>query len=139
MANQEANEPKGRVYVRQLLSPQNVNLHGSVFGGDLYSLFDCAAYIASKEVYPDYEFVTRSTESAFLAPLYPGDVVTIQGGIEHKKDSSAVTVSLVGIVERLGRYEDKHHAPKDGVVARMTFVMVAVKRDKGEFVKAPIG
>ncbi len=77
-----ANEDKNRVYVRQLLSPQNVNLHGSVFGGDLYSLFDCAAYIASKEVYPDYEFVTRSTESAFLAPLYPGDAYyTLRPGI----------------------------------------------------------
>ncbi|MBL8992022.1 MAG: hypothetical protein JNM63_01695 [Spirochaetia bacterium] len=131
-------ESKDRVYVRQLLSPQNVNLHGSVFGGDLYSLFDCAAYIASKEIYPDHEFVTRSTESAFLAPLYPGDVVTIKGSLEHKPDSSAVKVNLVGEVERLGRYEDKHHAPKDSVVARMSFVMVAVKREKGEFVKSPI-
>lgn len=131
-------ETKDRVYVRQLLSPQNVNLHGSVFGGDLYSLFDCAAYIASKEIYPDYEFVTRSTESAFLAPLYPGDVVTIKGSLEHKADSSAVKVNLVGEVERLGRYEDRHHAPKDGVVARMSFVMVAVRREKGEFVKTPI-
>lgn len=126
------------VYVRQLLSPKNVNFHGSMFGGELYALFDHAAYIASKKVYPEHEFVTRSSECEFFAPPYPGDIFTITGRVEHKPGSSAVTIHLVGHVERLGFWEKNHHAPDDGIVSKMKFVMVSVKRKNKEFVKNPI-
>jgi acyl-CoA hydrolase len=127
-----------KVYLRQFLSPQNRNIHGSVFGGDLYSLFDSAAYVAAREDYPELDFVTHSSESQFLAPLYPGDVVSVSGEVSHQPGSSAVTVSLEAHVERLGRTEAKHHAAPKGPVGKMKFVMISVRIEENQFVKVAI-
>ncbi len=127
-----------KVYLRQFLSPQNRNIHGSVFGGDLYALFDCAAYVAAREAYPENDFVTRSSESEFLTPLYPGDVVTVSGEVSHTSGSSAVVVSLEAHIERLGRAEAKHHVEPKGAVAKMKFVMICVKLEDNQFAKVSI-
>ena len=109
-----------------LLQPKHTNLHGSIFGGDLYSIMDNCAYMLCRDQFQGYDFVTKHSESHFKSPLFPGQILNIKGAFSYTKGSSAVKVDLYCIINQ------------DEIVAEMDFVMISIHKKEDTFSKKPI-
>jgi acyl-CoA hydrolase len=100
----------------QIMTPQDVNLAGNIFGGALMKLIDSAAgAVAMRHVRGNA--VTASMDRLdFLCPLYPGDLVKLKASLNHV----GTTSMLIGVrVEKEGILSDKiEHAAS----AYLTFV-----------------
>ena len=121
---------KGYELITQtLLAPKEINNHGSIFGGYIFSLMDVAAYMICRNRFSDYEFVTRQASTDFTSPLFPGDIVTLMGKTSHRRGSSAVGVDLVAVVEKAKHFQ---------VAVRTKGIMVAVRKTGKGFKKCSV-
>jgi acyl-CoA hydrolase len=108
-----------------LVLPNELNHHGTLFGGVAMALADKAAYIKATLVYPKANFVTKGVkEFNFLSPAKAGDILEIQADIEQKGTSS-LQIKL-----------QCRNALTSAVLFQNTFTMVHVHPETGR--SAPI-
>jgi acyl-CoA hydrolase len=106
----------------QIMTPEDANFLGKVFGGKLLSLVDLCAYTTAAR-FSGQVCVTASFDRVdFLSPIDVGDVVTLEGFVSFVgRTSVEVTIEVYAenILERSRRHTN---------TARVT--MVAIKDGK---------
>lgn len=106
-----------------LILPNELNHHGTLFGGIAMALADKAAYIHASLMFPEANFVTKATECFdFIAPAQAGDILQIQT-VTTNLGNSSIEVELV-----------TKNAKSQESIFSTTITFVHVENDK----KAPI-
>ncbi|MGA1045051.1 MAG: acyl-CoA thioesterase [Phycisphaerales bacterium] len=92
-------EPGFHTSLRVLMTPQDTNHQGTVFGGVILSRIDQAAYLEARR-HGQHRWVTVSMERIeFKAPIWTGDIVDFDTKTESTGRSS-VTVKVEVFAER---------------------------------------
>lgn len=78
-----------------LVRSEHLNHQGHLFGGEMMSQIDTAAFCVLREEYPDKTFVTRAAEISFERPANLGDVVSFEARILNMGHTS-IQVEVAG-------------------------------------------
>jgi len=108
-----------------LVRPEHLNHHGSLFGGQLLSWVDESAWMAAAREFPKCSFVTRAMDKIeFKHPIQNGSVLRF-----HSAKSRTGNSSVTFLVEV---YEDNRTLNEEVLAfsTTVTFVSVDAKGDK---------
>lgn len=108
-----------------LVRPEHLNHHGSLFGGQLLSWVDECAWMAATREFPGYSFVTRAMDKIeFRHPVQNGSILRF-----HSVNTRTGSSSVKYLVEV---YEDYRTLDKEILAfsTTVTFVSVDVKGNK---------
>jgi len=86
---------------RHLCGAKDLGLNGNLYGGNMMSWMDEAAYLYVRSLYPDETWVTRAfTDVEFLRPVKCGQAVVIRGTVMRIGTTSA-TLKLFASVDEV--------------------------------------
>lgn len=122
MSHADQSDPdEFRTSLRVLMTPQDTNHQGTVFGGVILSRIDQSAYLEARR-HGLHRWVTVSMDRVeFTAPLWTGDLVDFRTRTESLGRSS-VTVRIEVIAER---YLTGDRVPVTSATVKMVAVSAA--------------
>jgi len=114
---------RGEIALKVLITPNDLNHHGTVFGGAILAYFDLAASGYAMEQVGHKVVLVSVKNSAFLAPVFANEYITFYAKTEQRGRTS-ITINL----------EAWRSKPSAGVrdadkIATATIAMVAVGDD----------
>ncbi|WP_343189254.1 acyl-CoA thioester hydrolase YciA [Buchnera aphidicola (Chaitoregma tattakana)] len=68
---------KGKLVIRTLAMPKNINANGSIFGGWIMSQIDLGGAILAKEISKGNVMTVRVKHITFLQPIFVGEIVSL--------------------------------------------------------------
>ncbi len=105
--------------IRRVMSPQDSNVMGTVFGGAILSDIDLAAAIEAHKLHPDNVVTVAMDKVEFKRPIYVGDLVSLF--------TETVRVGRTSITVRVTVWAQRRLPPRDTVpVTEALVTMVAV-------------
>lgn len=111
-------EPQGRLTLRTLAMPRDVNVNGDIFGGWVLSQMDIAAGIVAGERAQGRVTTVAVDAMKFIRPVKVGDVLCIYAEIERVgRSSMAISIEAWVLRGRVGAREK---------VTEATFTFVAI-------------
>lgn len=124
----ESNEDRRIIVMSEIMTPEVVNFHGNVHGGDLLKLLDRVAYTCASR-YSGKMVVTLSVDQVFFKePIHVGELITCHASINYVGQSS-MEVGIRVIAENLFTQVKRH-------TNTCYFTMVAVD-EEGKPTKVP--
>ncbi len=116
----EAVFPAARVpSIRRVMTPQDTNLMGTVFGGAILSEIDMAAAIEAHKLHPGNVVTVAMDKVEFKRPIFVGDLVSFF--------TDVVRVGRSSITMRVTVWAQRRAPPRDTVpVTEALVTMVAV-------------
>jgi acyl-CoA thioesterase YciA len=116
----EAEFPATRVpSIRRVMTPQDTNLMGTVFGGAILSEIDLAAAIEAHKLHAGNVVTVAMDKVEFKQPIFVGDLVTLF--------TDVVRVGRTSITVRVTVWAQRRAPPRDTVpVTEALVTMVAV-------------
>ncbi len=114
---------RGEIALKVLITPNDLNHHGTVFGGAILSYFDLAASGYAMEQVGHKVVLVSVKDSGFLAPVFANEYLTFYAKTV-KRGKTSITSSI----------EAWRNTPASGdkhadLIATATMVMVAVGDD----------
>ena len=113
---------RGEVALKVLMTPNDLNHHGTVFGGAMLSYFDIAASGYAMEQVGSQVVLASQKDSAFLLPVFANEYVVFYARTQ-KTGRTSITVTVEAWRSRPWEGTD------EDLVATATLVMVAVNAD----------
>jgi len=105
--------------IRRVMTPQDTNLMGTVFGGAILSEIDLAAAIEAHKVHPGNVVTVAMDKVEFTQPIFVGDLVSFF--------TDVVRVGRTSITVRVTVWAQRRAPPHDTVpVTEALVTMVAV-------------
>lgn len=114
---------RGEIALKVLITPNDLNHHGTVFGGAILAYFDLAASGYAMEQVGHKVVLVSVKDSAFLAPVFANEYITFYAKTEHRGRTS-ITITLEAW--RSKPSEGNRNGDK---IATATIAMVAVGDD----------
>ncbi|MBM9466578.1 acyl-CoA thioesterase [Nakamurella leprariae] len=90
----------GAVSLVELILPEHINHHGTLFGGRAAELMVRAAFVAATRAVRRSLVIAGSRDVRFTSPVHPGELLEISSCI-RRIGRTSVTVDLVGHAEDL--------------------------------------
>jgi acyl-CoA thioesterase YciA len=87
--------------IRVTMQPRDTNAYGTIFGGVILSYIDQAGGIEARRHYAQKFVTVAMREVIFVAPVFPGDLVTFYSKV-NRVGRTSVTIDVEVEVERLG-------------------------------------
>ena len=108
-----------------LVRPEHLNHHGSLFGGQLLLWVDEFAWMAAAKDFPGYSFVTRAMDKIeFNHPVKTGTILRFHAEVLSKGKSSVTYLVRV--------YEDEKTTGKEILVFSTSVTFVSVDENGGK-------
>jgi acyl-CoA thioesterase YciA len=95
-----SNPPEGRIpTTRRVMTPQDTNMMGTVFGGAILSEIDLAAAIEARKLHSGNVVTVAMDKVEFKRPIFVGDLVSFYTE-RLRKGRTSVTVRVTVFAER---------------------------------------
>ena len=112
--------PAGRIpTIRRVMTPQDTNIMGTVFGGAILSEIDLAAAIEAHKVHPGNVVTVAMDKVEFKRPIFVGDLVSFY--------TERLRTGRTSVTVRVTVFAERRQAPHETVpVTEALVTMVAV-------------
>lgn len=114
---------RGEIALKVLITPNDLNHHGTVFGGAILAYFDLAASGYAMEQVGYKVVLVSVANSSFLAPVFPNEYITFYAKTV-KRGNTSITMDL-----EAWRSKPSTGSRDADKIATATITMVAVGDD----------
>jgi acyl-CoA hydrolase len=136
---------KTHVRMSQVMTPNDANLHGTVFGGALMAMVDLAAYTAASRFAGNVCVTAAFDRVEFHEPIQIGEVVTMDAFVSYAgRTSIEVTVHvyagniLTGVETHTNTAHVTMVAMKDGKPTPVPSLVCETREDKIRFLEGKL-
>ncbi|WP_343154958.1 acyl-CoA thioester hydrolase YciA [Buchnera aphidicola (Pseudoregma panicola)] len=125
MTNINKNFPQGKLVIRTLAMPKDVNINGNIFGGWIMSQIDLGGAILAKEISKGKVATVRVKNITFLKPIFVGDLVSCYAKL-YKIGISSINIK----VEIWTKKISSKLIGMNNIVAKANLIYVSIDKNK---------
>ncbi|WP_343184204.1 acyl-CoA thioester hydrolase YciA [Buchnera aphidicola (Ceratovacuna keduensis)] len=125
MNNINKNFPQGKLVIRTLAMPKDINVNGDIFGGWIMSQIDLGGAILAKEISKGKVTTLRVKDIIFLKPISIGDLVSCYAKL-YKIGISSINIKIEIWTKKIS----SKLIGANNIVAKANLIYVAIDENK---------